>query len=222
MPNRRSAPLPLGSRFSRWEVVGETTYGEGGSRVPCKCECGTCKKISLYELVRGRSLSCGCLRKEMATALLATHGLWNTHVYRVWSNIISRCNSPISAAYKNYGGRGITVCSEWQDVTVFAKWAQDSGYSEGLEIDRADNNIGYSPENCRWVTRSQNCRNRRSNAQITIFGEIKCLADWAEDKRCCVCYGTLECRLRAGWKPEVALTTLSRLQEIANGRAAKR
>ena len=222
MPNHRSAPIPLGSRFTRWEVVGETIYGEGDSRVPCKCDCGTYKQVLRNELVRGGSPSCGCLRKERLRASHISHGLFYTPIYRVWSGMINRCNSPISAAYKNYGGRGITVCPEWQDVTVFAKWAQCSGYSEELEIDRTDNNAGYSPENCRWVTKSQNCRNRRSSSQVTIFGENKCLADWAEDERCSVAYSTLECRLRAGWKPEIALTKLSRLQEIANGRAAKK
>jgi len=87
-------------------------------------------------------------------------------------DIINRCTNPECEAYPDYGGRGIDVCSEWADTIngadVFADWALSNGWKPGLEIDRVDNDFGYSPENCRWTTRVANSLNRRSNVSYSI------------------------------------------------------
>lgn len=118
-----------------------------------------------------------------------------------------RCSNPNRKEWPNYGGRGIVVCDEWrEDYAAFREWALGSGYADHLDIDRVDNDGPYSAENCRWGTRSQNLRNRRTNRLETAWGETKTLADWGEDARCTVSKGTLASRVRYGWHFEDALT----------------
>lgn len=92
-------------------------------------------------------------------------------IYWCWKSIKQRCLNPRSQAYHNYGARGIGVCEEWMQFEPFLEWALSSGYQKGLDIDRADNDGDYSPENCRWVTRRENTNNRRITVYITINGE---------------------------------------------------
>lgn len=114
-----------------------------------------------------------------------THGYSHTHpkLFLVWETMRSRCNNPNRGKYKDYGARGISVCEEWQNsASSFCEWALSNGYSEGLQIDRIDNDKGYSPDNCRWVTPKQNSRNRRNNVFLTIAGVTKSVAEWCEIK----------------------------------------
>ena len=103
-------------------------------------------------------------------------------IYNSWSSMKDRCNNHNSQAYGNYGGRGISVCKEWNDsFENFLKWAIESGYNEGMTLDRIDNNKGYSPENCRWATKFQQGRNKRNNHLITYNGKTQCIAAWSEE-----------------------------------------
>jgi hypothetical protein len=97
-----------------------------------------------------------------------------------WANMLDRCENPHNKAYKNYGGRGITVCQEWHD---FFKYLEDlpDGYFDKAELDRIDNSKGYSKENVRWLTKQDNCKNRRTNRFITFNNETKCVSDWARN-----------------------------------------
>lgn len=131
----------------------------------CLCDCGT-KTIKAINNLRRTSkqvLSCGCLQKEIVGGLMRTHGLSNTTFHTVWENMKQRCNNPNYKQYKDYGGRGIKICDEWLDFKAFYKWAINSNYQEGLSIDRVNNNLGYSPDNCRWATAKQQVNNRRVN-----------------------------------------------------------
>ncbi len=112
-----------------------------------------------------------------------THGLSKNQprLFGMWMSMKSRCENPNRDKYKDYGGRGIVVCKEWHDAAVFATWAFSNGYKEGLQIDRIDNDKGYYPENCRWVTPKKNSRNRRNTKFITINNVTKCVAEWVED-----------------------------------------
>lgn len=123
----------------------------------------------------------------------------------VWSNMIQRCHNPNNRQYCSYGGRGITVCDEWRnDYPCFREWALKNGYAQGLTIDRIDNNGGYSPQNCRWATYKEQNRNKRSNRNITLNGETKCLSEWAEFFGIGVPIVTR--RLNDGWAEEDAFT----------------
>lgn len=123
-----------------------------------------------------------------------------------WRHMIHRCENPKDSAYPSYGGRGITVVPAWKDYEVFRTWALSAGYAVGLTLDRTDNDAGYSPENCRWVSFAQQCVNRRNNRVFVAFSETKTVAEWSRDGRCVVAYPTLLARIRRGWDPEQALT----------------
>lgn len=124
----------------------------------CKCSCGN-ECFVRFDSMRSTQ-SCGCLRKEKGEAK-ATHGARNTRAYYAWSAMKQRCFNPNHAAYHNYGGRGITVCEAWMDFNNFLR---DMGQPPTrAELDRTDNEKGYSPENCKWVTKKQNANNRRTN-----------------------------------------------------------
>lgn len=114
-----------------------------------------------------------------------------------------------SIPFKDYGGRGIMVCEEWlHDFQAFYDWAMASGYEEGLTLDRIDNNKGYSPDNCRWVTIKEQSNNRRSNTHLVFRGERKTVSQWADDTG--ISKETLYKRLSFGWDVEKALTTPTR------------
>lgn len=126
----------------------------------------------------------------------------------IYTNLKQRCYNPKSTFYKNYGGRGITVCDEWLNSErydgrstkgwiAFKTWALSNGYSDTLTIDRIDNNKGYSPENCHWVSMRTQQNNRRSNCLITYDGKTQSLADWCRELN--LNYGTTKCRLRRNW-----------------------
>ena len=119
-----------------------------------------------------------------------------------------RCENPKNEAYERYGGRGITVCEEWsmENAADFISWALANGWEKGLEIDRIDNSKGYSPDNCRFVTSSQNSRNRRSNRYVNIFGETMLLVE-AFEKYSVVNKKQFELRYyHENWTLERALT----------------
>jgi hypothetical protein len=135
------------------------------------------------------------------------HGGTGTRLWNAWSHMRQRCNNPNVERYPHYGGRGIIVCEEWESFAEFRTWALANGYRPQLQLDRIDNDGPYSPENCRWVTHTENVRNTRHVHYVEAFGERKALSAWAEDERCLVSYDTLKRRIREGWSPEEALLT---------------
>jgi hypothetical protein len=92
-----------------------------------------------------------------------------TGLYRAWDNMMQRCYNPKNNSFKNYGGRGIVVCDLWKDKTQFFKWAKANGYKNDLEIDRMDNDLGYCPENCRFVTLQINLLNKQKKPLRGIY-----------------------------------------------------
>jgi len=109
------------------------------------------------------------------------HGLYSNPLYVVWRNMLDRCYNKKNISYKNYGGRGISVCDEWRkSVVPFHKWCVDNGWEKGLQLDRINNDGNYEPSNCRCVSPKENMRNRSSNRILEINGERKTLIEWAE------------------------------------------
>ncbi len=175
-----------GQKFGRLTVMSRAENDKhGNSRFVCKCDCGKEKIIQSQSLLSGRTKSCGCfnieksaLRCKILGNSSKTHGLRNTRLYHVWNDMKVRCYNPHSSNYKNYGGRGIGICSKWrEDFKAFYDWAMANGYDEDAPrgectIDRIDNNKGYSPDNCRWVTvRTQN--NNKRKGKTFIYEGIK-------------------------------------------------
>jgi hypothetical protein len=134
----------------------------------------------------------------------STHGQSKTRIYRVWRAMRTRCENKNCWNYERYGGRGVRVCKRWKK---FANFIADMGDrpTSTHQIDRIDNEGDYCPENCRWVTGSENCRNRRSNRILNFRGKSLCVTDWAE--RIGMSAGTLIRRLYRGWSIERMLTT---------------
>lgn len=140
------------------------------------------------------------------------HGFRHHPLYFTYQRMKNRCYKQTDPDYRNYGGRGITVCDEWiNSVSAFAVWAITHNWKPGLTLDRENVNGNYCPTNCRFVTAKVSANNTRSNRRIEAFGETKTLAEWSEDKRCVVNYPALYYRvIIAGWSPAQALTKLSR------------
>lgn len=131
------------------------------------------------------------------------HGGKGTKLYNVWRAMRKRCSLKTDAHYKRYGGRGISVCEDWQSFLAFKQWANENGYKEGLTIDRIDNNGDYCPENCRWVDRKTQANNLEVTVKIKVIDTEKTLHEWADFLG--INPYTLYDRLRAGWPPERAL-----------------
>lgn len=167
-----------GQKFGRWTVLerAEKHPKAGSSMWLCRCECGTEKVVSELSLVKGQSKSCGCLHKENITL----HNMAYSRIYRIWGHMKGRCTNPKHHAWKDYGGRGITICTEWSEFEPFYNWAINNGYKENLTIDRINVNGNYEPNNCRWTTMVEQNRNRRNNRYITYKNETHCMVEWAE------------------------------------------
>jgi hypothetical protein len=169
----------------------------------CVCKCGNQVVTTSGSLVTGTAQSCGCSRGESNTK----HGMAHTRLYHIWANIIQRCENPNNSSYKNYGGRGITVCDDWKnDFQTFYDWSMANGYLEDLTIDRIDVNGNYEPSNCRWTTIKEQGFNRRNNHFITFNGKTQTMREWSEELN--IDYDVIAKRLNVlHWDVEKTLTT---------------
>jgi hypothetical protein len=178
----------------------------GNSRWNCLCSCGEVKVIWASALTRGLTQSCGCHRKEATRTRRTTHGKSGAKdaTYSVWASMLKRCNNPNSASFSRYGGRGIRVCERWAD---FAAFLSDMGPKPvGYSIERVDNDLGYAPDNCVWVPRAAQARNKSNNRKITVGPRTMLLVDWAAETG--ISGATIANRIdKLGWGPEKAVTT---------------
>lgn len=166
-------------RFGRLVVVRPYDKVKGLIRWECVCDC--CKKTIVYGscLRNGSTRSCGCLLTDFNKSM-KKHGSEPKRLYKIWTGMRSRCNDRNNKDYNRYGGRGITVCQEWQDFIPFREWALDNGYKENLSLDRIDNTKPYEPNNCRWATAKMQANNRTNNHKVSYRGETKNVSEWAD------------------------------------------
>ena len=170
-----------GRQFDRLYVAERAGSKNGQATWLCRCDCGNMVVMEGRNLTNGYRKSCGCISVENAKN--ARH---RDSLYSVWNGIKNRCYNPNTENYQYYGGRGITVCDEWlNDFEAFKKWMLEHGYDyskpyQEQEVDRKDNSKGYSPDNCRIVTHTQNARNTRNNKFLTYNGETLTAGGWAE------------------------------------------
>lgn len=154
----------------------------------CKCDCGKNTTVPTGSLKRGLTKSCGCYGVEMLkSGRNITHGLYgkkgsaNRRIHGIWQGILRRCLNSKNRRFYRYGGRGIEVCEDWKNsFESFHSWAISNGYADGLTIDRIDNDGHYSPENCQWVTRSENSWKKSTTILISVNGEVKSATKWAK------------------------------------------
>ena len=167
----------------------------------CVCICGKEFETNGCRLRSGRCKSCGCYQKELAASKRKTHGMEGTRLYKIWRGIKDRCLNENCPAYKNYGGRGISVCKDWEHSFVeFYEWATTNGYKDDLTIDRIDVDEDYCPNNCRWASIIQQNRNKRNNRFISYDNKTLPLCEWAEITS--INASTLSGRIDRQWKEE--------------------
>lgn len=196
----------IGQIFGRWTVV---SFSHKTNKpywdVVCSCTNNTQRTVDEYSLKRGTSTSCGCLRKENFHS--RTHGLSSARPYKIWEHMLDRCYNPNFKQFKDYSGRGISVCSRWLDFKLFWEDMGDS-YRSWLTLDRIDTNGNYEPTNCKWSSRREQSRNRRNNIWLTTSKGTFVLTDAA------IAFGlspdTVYGRFKRGWPVERLLEPVAK------------
>lgn len=197
-------PIPPGTRIARLIICGRGPIDKQGRETSiCLCDCNKRITVLNANMRIGHTRSCGCFQVDMYRTR-TKYGNIPTRLnptYSRWNSMKARCSNPTNARYKDWGGRGITVCDRWDR---FEDFLEDMGPApDGMSIERIDNNGNYEPGNCKWATRNEQARNTRRTRLITIDGITACAKDHSD--RLGINYDTLKWRLRHGWSADDAV-----------------
>ena len=165
----------IGSTYNHLTILAHL----GGRYYLCKCVCGKEKKVRTDHFRNGKTTSCGCVGEKNRMNGTVKHSHSYNRLYFVWYSMMDRCYNEKFQDFYNYGGRGIKVCDRWHDVSNFITDMAE-GAAKGLQLDRKDNDGDYNKDNCKWSTRKENNRNKRTNRKITIDGITLTAIEWSE------------------------------------------
>jgi hypothetical protein len=170
----------VGKKFNRLTILEILNEIDTQGLLLCnaQCDCGNLVKISASLISRGKTKSCGCIRREKIKAVCETnktHGKSRTQIYYLWRGIIKRCNKKSD---NRYGGRGISVCERWLKFENF--YADMGEMPKNMSIERIDNNGNYEPSNCRWASDKEQSNNRSTNIKVEFNGEVMSLAQLSD------------------------------------------
>lgn len=169
----------IGEKYNRLTVVSlnheKVVNGRSYFIFNLKCDCGNLTTSELFNVKSGKKVSCGCKREGMNSS----HKLSKTRIYNIWAKMKARCTKESEKSYDRYGGRGISVCTEWIDFVHFYNWSMANGYSKELSIDRINNDGNYEPSNCRWATTKVQASNTSRNVFIEHNGIRLTSAEWS-------------------------------------------
>lgn len=211
----RPVQIPLGSIFQLLTVIEHCPGGtpeHPHKTWRCRCICGNVLLVEGCKLLKNERTSCGLCREgrrfqgRKSAQIHTTHGMTYSGAFSSWRLMRRRCYESGNIGYKDYGGKGIRVCSRW--LESFENFYADMGNRPtGMTLGRKNGSLDYTPDNCRWETRKQQSNNRPSaNRKITAFGETKNMSEWLADTRCEVSQTSLRKRLAYGVSPEKAIT----------------
>ena len=193
----------IGKESSSWTILNQEPIIRNNKKyVLCRCFCGVEKEVILKNIKSGVSKSCGCIGRQKTKERNQTHGKRFTRTWRIWRAMKTRCYNKNIPQYKNYGGRGVTVCDEWRnDFSAFYDFFGD--IPEGLSIDRINTDGNYEPNNVRLATAKQQCQNKTNNHKINGV----CITEIS--KQLGGRQALVGKRLRRGWDIERAITEKS-------------
>lgn len=196
--NYKKLSVNTGDKFGKLTIVKEVERfvqpsGQFQRGFLCKCDCGREKKIRLSHLKHNRIVSCGCEIGEQ-------HGESKGLIYNVWRGMLNRCRSEKYINAERYIHRGITCCTEWRSYLTFKEWALSNGWEHGLQLDREDNNKGYSPDNCRFVEPHVNCNNRECTLFVNYKGERIAFMELIRSKNLFNHADCIRQRILRGWE----------------------
>lgn len=203
-------PSWIGKKFNMLTIIGyEHAKQKNGKKWlwRVRCDCGTEKVMNPWYVTSGHNLSCGCFRESGGFMTNLQHGEAHTRLHNIWCSMRQRCDPNIHSnpfSYR-YSERGIRVCDEWNDYVTFAAWAKANGYDDTKSIERIDNDGNYCPENCKWIERGKQARNRCTTKYVEYQGRRMSLAEASEIAG--LSYKQVHARItRLGWPVEEALS----------------
>lgn len=208
-----------GQVFGRLTVISRAGSKSGRVLWACECQCGRTTEVVSHDLTSGHTTSCGCWRNERNTSTPVVHGharrgVKLTPTYRTWQAMMTRCYNPNVPPYKDYGGRGITVCAGWHYFENFLAYMGER--PDGMTLERVDNSGNYAPDNCKWATKAEQANNTRANRYVEFQGERITQAEFA--RRIGISQSTVSARLKRGWTVEqiAATPTYSRNRAVSH------
>jgi len=188
--------IKANQKFGKWTVISRDIL-KASKYWWCKCDCGKIISVNKYNLFAGKSSSCLNCRIQENRGI--RHGMSKHRLYVTWCNMKDRCNNLNSLDYKNYGGRGISICERWNYFPNFAE-DMDSTYQKGLTLERKDTNGNYILSNCIWIPKSEQSKNRRNVHKLEyrgkIYSQVELIALSGLPR------GTIEGRMKLGWSIE--------------------